>query len=145
MAELIKYRSEIEATRSLAEKLSDSLGSLYNENEDVSGLDELAYAAEGNASRISELGADDVRTGKLTDAVVKSAKKYCELFDKLAAIKTETYGLLLIDDTEGDYIEDELRFCDRAIERMSSSSSGAAEQAARPGDFARNRRGYRRV
>ena len=105
--------------RTLAEKLSDSLGSLYNENEDLTGLDELAYAAEGNASRMSELGADDVRTGMLTDAVVQSAKKYCELFDKLAAKKAELYGLLLIDDTDGDYIEEKLRFCDQAIPHLS--------------------------
>ena len=105
--------------RTLAENLSDSLGSLYNENEDVSGLDELAYAAEGNASRMSELGADDVRTGMLTDVVVQSAKKFCELFDKLAAKKAELYGLLLIDDTDGDYIEEELRFCDQAIPHLS--------------------------
>ena len=105
--------------RTLAEKLSDSLGSLYNENEDVSGLDELTYAVEGNASRMSELGADDVRTGMLTDVVVQSAKKFCELFDKLAAKKAELYGLLLIDDTDGDYIEEKLRFCDQAIPHLS--------------------------
>ncbi len=116
---LISYHSENDSMKALAEKLADRLGSLYVEDEDCARLDELAYEAEGNASQLAKLGADDIRTGRLTDEVVSSAKRFCEQFDKMTAKKRELYTLLEIDECDGDFIEDEQTFCDKAMPELS--------------------------